>query len=120
MEVWVGIIGTLAGLTAGLIAPYVSSAAAARSARRGEQAELARTALSLFEGESTLERLLRGTASATRRKLFLIANQLDDEATRRTCLDLVAAAGDPSTDELIVEDKWTSCVQLLGQVARAR
>jgi hypothetical protein len=116
---WAGVLGTLGGLVAGLLAPVVGQRSASRVLRRERQADLGRAALVLFEGDETLDVLLRGTASATRRKLFLLATQLDDDAARRASLDLVASAGDPSVPGEVVEERWTTCVRALGRVARS-
>lgn len=116
---WAGVLGTLGGLVAGLLAPAVGQRSAGRVLRRERQADLGRAALALFEGDETLDVLLRGRASATRRKLFLLATQLEDEAARRASLDLVASAGDPTVPDEVVDERWTACVQALGRVARS-
>ena len=115
----VAVIGTLTGLAAGLLAPFLAERAQARAARRAHQADLARAVLALFEGDQSLARLLCGPTSAARRKLFLLANQLKDGAARQACIDLVAVAGVPSPNEELVDDCWTTCVETLGQVARS-
>jgi hypothetical protein len=116
---WVAVVGTLGGLLIGLLAPFVSQQAQRRAARGDRQAEIARTALSLFEGGESLQALLGGPISSTRRQLFLLAHQMRDEAARKSCVALVASAGARAVDERELDDRWSECVQSLGRIARS-
>jgi hypothetical protein len=113
------VITTLGGVAAGLLAPFVSQRAHGRAARRESQAELARSALVLFEGDSSLEALLCGPTSPTRRRLFLLASQLRDDSARVACIGLVATAGAPDVDADALTEHWGRCVDELGRLARS-
>ena len=116
---WVTVVGTLGGLLVGLLAPLVTQRAQVRIVRGDRQAEIARSALSLFEGDQSLEVLLGGRTSPVRRQLFLLAQQLRDEPARRSCVTLVATAGarEPEAGEL--DERWDDCVRALGRIARS-
>lgn len=116
---WVAVAGTLGGLIVGLLAPFVSQRTQQHVARSDRQAEIARTALGLFEGGQSLETLLGGPSSPARRQLFLLSHQLRDEPARRACVALVAAAGTNDVDGGALEERWSHCVQALGRIARS-
>jgi hypothetical protein len=116
---WVAVAGTIGGLVAGLFAPFVTQAAGAHTARRGAQADIARAALQIFEGDQSLEALLCGRASSARRRLFLLANQLRSGEARRACVALVAVAGADPVDHQALDASWTDCIRTLGEVARS-
>lgn len=116
---WVAVVGTMGGLVAGLLAPFLSQRADAQAARRGTQADLARAVLRIFEGDQSLEALLCGPASPARRQLFLLANQLRSPQARQACVALVATAGADPVDPDALDASWTDCVRELGDVARS-
>lgn len=113
------VVGTIGGVLAGLFAPVISQRANERSARRSDEVEIARAALQLFETEENLEVLLCGEASVTRRRLFLLANQLRSQRARDECVALVALAGSPPVDASELDLQWSACVLALGEVARS-
>jgi hypothetical protein len=113
------IVGTLAGLAAGLLAPYVSQRAQSLATTRRSQAALAQAALSLFEGNQSLEELLCGPTSPTRRRLFLLTTQLRDNSARAACMRLIATAGTSDMDAGTLTDEWARCIDELGRIVRS-
>jgi len=114
------LIGTVAGAFIGLISPYFSSALARKQSQRDIQAQLAASIIDLFDDGRPLSSSLTPHDSETRRRLYLLAVRLTDDAARRSCMELVAYAGEPSPELDRLQEAWNAMIRTVGSVYRGR
>src|SRR5262249_12556089 len=114
------LVGSVAGAFTGLISPYFTSALARKQSQQDIQAQLAASIIDLFDDGRPLSSSLTPHDSETRRRLYLLAVRLTDDAARRSCMELVAYAGGPSPNLDRLQDAWNSMIRTVGSVYRGR
>jgi hypothetical protein len=108
------------GAFIGLAAPLINAMTTRIGSRRQQQRELADKILDLFTDGQTLDVLLVGARSPTRRNLYLLGLRLYDKAARRSCVDLVEAAGTPGASEDDLFPHWQNTIAQISRVSRGR
>jgi hypothetical protein len=116
-QLLLSILGVLAGLTAGLGAPLVTSRLGRQTAVQAEQQQLAREILDLWRVSHSLQDLLRNDINGARRNLLLLGVRLRDQTARESCLQLVQAATSGFTDDQLI-DAWSDMVGAVSAAYR--
>ncbi|SRR6266545_629868 len=114
----VSVLGVLAGLAAGLGAPFVTSLLGRRTSAWIEQHAISDRILDLWVTEEPLPDLLRLDVHGTRRRLLLLGCRLRDRTARDACLRLVhlASSSDVRDDELL--DAWSEMIATVAACHR--
>jgi hypothetical protein len=108
------LIGTLGGALFGLLAPFITSRMARREHDLDVQRDIASEIMGLFDDGDSPAVLLSTAESRPRRKLYLLGLRLDDETARRSCMTVVAQAGQKPYNEDLLLDSWNV---MMGQVS---
>jgi hypothetical protein len=107
----------IAGLAAGLSAPFLVSAAESRRRRREDQRLQCDEILSLFKDVNVYQSLT-APDSGLRRRLLLGAVRLQDARAREACWALVDCSAMTEADREQVLAHWTDVVREVSRVYR--
>jgi hypothetical protein len=109
-----GAVGALIGLAA----PVINAITGHFGSRRRHQQELAAQILELFASPDTLDTQLGGAGNGTRRRLFVLAAQLDDKPARAAIDGLIDVAARPGATENDIYPEWHRTVNEVSRVSR--
>lgn len=106
------------GAVIGLAAPVINAVTGHFGSRRRHQQELAGEILELFASPDRLEVQLGGVSNGTRRRLFVLAAQLDDKPARSAIDALIDVAARPGASEDDIYPEWHRTVAEVSRVSR--
>jgi len=109
---------TALGALIGLAAPVINAVTGHFGSRRRRQQELAGEIMELFSAADPLDRLLGGSQNVTRRRLFVLARQLDDKKARDAVDGLIDVAARPQVTENTIYPEWERTVNEVSRVSR--
>jgi len=112
------LIGTLGGALLGLLAPFITSRMSRREHDLDVQRDIASEVMSLFDNGDSPAALLTPAESRPRRKLYLLGLRLDNEDARRSCMTVVAQAGQKPYNEDQLLDSWNIMMSQVSTVYR--
>lgn len=108
------LLATVIGAILGLGSPIVTGRISRLEKRRDAERVIATRIIDLFDTPMTLEALLLPSDSLVRRKLYLLAIQLERKGTRDACLQLISVAGDQ--DKLLeLQEAWYIMMNEVGK-----
>lgn len=110
--------GIVIGGALGLLSPLVTARLTDREKSRDVQRQVASEIMALFEDGQSPQRVFTPSESPPRRRLYLLAQQLEDERPRDSCLRFIAYAGNGTVEDGRLDEAWENMITEIGMVYR--
>lgn len=110
----VTLLATLVGAFLGFVAPLLSGLLTRRDKNNEAQRAILAKILELFDTSDTLEELVLQPASPVRRRLYILALQLENQSARDSCMRLISIADGSPENRDEFQEAWYLMMNEVG------